>query len=246
LNHFTRALLFYAMQNGLWANTTPLVAVQLGGPTGLQQIARSNVVDVVIPVAPCTIQNGYSNLWNTNWGSSDSPNPLRLAAPNGRRLYFTSDPGVPGTPLLGTWYVTSDNRLETQAGFRGFDRFTFWLSLFGVAIKDSMKVSSGDALASLLGAYKSETIPMAVSLKDFIAAAGPNGIGSSPYLLWTGSRVVMIRPFSTIHKVREWSSLGDTSAELSSWIASQNPAEVWNVRKLGTAVTPKIGSASTG
>lgn len=242
LNSLAHSLAVYAGQNGLWGKTVPCIAVALGGPAGTQYIARSNAVDLTMPVAPCTIVNPFLN---TAWGSSDTPNPLRLPPPNGRRLYFASDPSLGGAALKA-WYVTPDNRFETNGAFRGFDRFTFWLSLYGVAIKDSTKVFSGEALAPPLGAYVSDKFPSAARLKDLVAAAGPTASALSGHLMWTGSRVVVIRSFASTHKVREWTIQGDMLIELLSWIANQSPDELWNIRKLGVSVTPKFGSASTG
>lgn len=241
LNHFAYTLALYAAQNSLWGKSIPCIAVAMGGPLGTQYVARSNTENVTLPTAPCTITNP---LLNTAWGTSDSPNPLRLAAPGGRRLYFASDPSLGASTVGRMWYVTPDNRLETSAASRGFDRFTFWLSLYAVAIKNSMNVTSGEALAPLLGAYKSNKLPMAAPLGQIVAAAGVNASAMGGHLMWTSSRVIMIRSSGSLLKVREWTTQGDSSVDLSSWIASQNANEVWNVRMLLVPVTPKFGSAS--
>ncbi len=241
LNQFAYALALYAAQNSLWGKAIPCIAVAMGGALGTQYVARSNAENVTLPTAPCTISNPFLN---TAWGSSDSPNPLRLAAPGGRRLYFASDPSLGASTVGRMWYVTPDNRLETSAASRGFDRFTFWLSLYAVAIKDSVNVTSGETLAPLLGAYKSNKLPMAAPLGQLVAAAGPNANAMNGHLMWTGSRVIMIRASGSTLKVREWTTQGDSSVDLSSWITSQNQNEVWNVRMLLVPVTPKFGNAS--
>lgn len=239
-NTLLAALLGYVAQADLWGQTVPCVAVALAA-NGVEYLAKSNTRMLTLPARPCDIHH-YLNL---AYGPTDTPVPLGMVPPVGRKLYFRSVPWGPPSIIPKVWYVTPELRLEETVNGRGFDRFTFWLSVYGVPIKASAGVVNGELLAQRLNAQKSPVAPYSGTLDALASAVGSNLNSLNRTLMWTASRVVMVDAQSQppVHAI-EFDALGLHKEPLADWLAKEDKTVVWNFRWKPGAPQPPFGVAT--
>lgn len=248
-NALTTDLLFYAASHNLWGKTLSLYAVATD-MLGISFIARSATVRLAMPVAPCKVSHhlnmaSFESLGPPVGNLGDPVAPVGLAAPNGRRLYHTSTPPWGPSVLGQSWYVGPDNRIEENSAYRGCDRFTFWLGVYGVCLKHGMGVCSGETLALRLNAQKSRFAPYSGTLGNFVASS--SGVGSNYLrtLLWTATRVVVVDSFNLGAKqcAYEFDTGGLHKTPLATWLVQENAAAVWNFRDILGVTNPIYGQA---
>jgi hypothetical protein len=228
-NKLLGAILGYATQYNLWGQTLPCQLVAMGAD-GVSYVAKSNIQSLALPTLPSSITSPL----NLALGPTDSPVPVGMTAPAGRRLYYRCALNGPPQTLPKIWYVRPDNRLEDSASRRGLDRFTFWLATYAIPVKLCASVQSGEALAQRLNAQESRIVPNTGTIDAIVAAVVANMSPSVvPGLLWTASRVVVFNGMNQMAVMAmEFDGLGFRKEPLTGWVTRENKSTVWNYRTM--------------
>ncbi|MFO1448466.1 MAG: hypothetical protein U1F61_09945 [Opitutaceae bacterium] len=238
-NTMLAAILGYAAQNNLWGQAVPCQAVALA-LDGWTMVAKSNVQTLTLPCKPCSITHNL----NLAYGVTDTPAPVGMTPPNGRRAYYRCDPGGAPSTIPKVWYITPDLRLEETTLNRGFDRFTFWLAVYGVAPKLCVGVTNGTSLAQRLNANKSPVAPSTCTLATLAATVGANLNSLAQSMMWTANRVVFLQGLNQpALMAMEFNALGFHKEPLVSWLANEDQSVVWDFRRLYGAPAPIWGLA---
>lgn len=232
--HF-ETLLLIAAQHDAWGKSVVCTAHVLKKPGHPQvlETPKSNPCALTLPVRilyPTTQLTSHYLAWG------DPVSPVKLAPPSGRRIYWYSTGGLLSGSQAQAGYrglfVGPGNMPETAANARGYDRYSFWLSVFGAPIRSTCSIATGESLAQKLNGTKPpDPIPMYGSLESIVQAAGPMCHKLKDCILWTPTRVIVVRT-GVQEGAMEWGSQGLSIVPAENLVNQNSPGEFWNVRKL--------------
>lgn len=225
-NKLLMSILSRAKDQNLWGSTMPVTAIAMNGSS---LVAKSNTISLQLPTKPAS--NFGTSLAFPPHGltADDTPNAVFLEPGQGRRLYVREQPTAVSSLSYG-WYVDANTRLETSAASRGYDRFTFWLSVFDVCPRDARNVQDGASLAQRLKAAIATGVPTSGTLAAISAAITANpqqGYG----LFWSSERVVVLND-----EANEYGPSGLSKMSRSQWLQQEDQAAQWNYRKFNPAL----------
>ena len=200
-----------------------------GGVSGNTYVARSNLQPLALPTK--AIGDMPINQFPLTVITGDSPLPAALSFPSGRRLYARAPLAGGPTTLPKLWYVRPDNTLEDSIAWRGFDRLTFWQSVFCMALKQTTHLASEEAMAKLLNAHVATPTPAAGTLAALVASLPAWGTFVEG-LLWTPTRFVCVKTSAPGQvAAMEFSNQGFKQTPMATWLANENQSVVWSYRK---------------
>lgn len=236
-NKLLMSILSRAKEQNLWGSTLPVTAVAMNG---LSLVAKSNTVSLQLPTQPAYNFGSQLAFPSPGWTADDTPSAVFMEPGQGRRMYVREQP-APISSIPFGWYVDANTRLETSAALRGYDRFTFWLSVFDVCPRDARNVQDGAALAQRLKAAIASGVPTSGTLAAISAAITANpqpGRG----LFWSNERVVVLNDGAN-----EYGPSGLSKTPWSQWLLQEDQAAQWNYRKFNpTLLSNTYGVAGLG
>ncbi len=225
-NFVLREILKCANARNLWGGNVPCIAVgcERQSSGALKYVARSNVVQLQLPVTP---SRRTTNQW-LHQSLATPPVPACLLLGRGGHLYYRAHPStVVGLGQLPwAWHIDSNNRLEERQPLRGFDCFTFWLAFFAIAPKHAKNVVNGEILAQRLNTILPHGVPGSATVAELAVADLDAGV------LWTADRFVVMMSQPGLNGILEYDMTGWHQQNRTAWFAAQNQASVWSYRKM--------------
>lgn len=220
---FLYNILHYTKQNSLWGQTIPVHANFSQPDThAIFNATESGAQDLKLPEMPFSL---FSPDWFPQLLTKNVPS---TSPPVGRRIFW---PSVSGS-FPNAWMVMPNNRLEEQYPNAPFDKYSFWLSVFGVAIKSSANVNSPDTLSMLLGGENTASrLPKQCSAAQIVSKAGVDGNGLSRHMIWNGSRMLFFN-FFNFNGFGEYAGSGLRVTSFQEWYTQAGPNSIWNLRKI--------------